>query len=208
MGAGQPPRCSDPRDVREGFVTAQAADGEQFISDRSDAVPAVHSVLLTVPASREWDGHRPGIRLLGHTRPSGRVGCTLASMGENEDDREVTVAKREDEVYRREAALASRLEVAGEILEAADLRDIEADVRDDTSVKRDRDADLAAFLQSQDPDSYGSDSPGRRHAALDRLHAKDDRASAADDRHSLTEGPDATPTGPPEPPPDTYAESP
>jgi hypothetical protein len=147
------------------------------------------------PSARAWDTPP------GHTRPSWRRRCTLVSMGENEDDREVAVAKREDEVYRREAALASRLEVAEEILEAADLRDIEADIRDDTSVERDRAADLAAFVQPQDGDSYGSDNPGRRHAALDRLHAKGDRASAADDRHSLTEGPDATPVEPPEPPP-------
>jgi hypothetical protein len=114
-------------------------------------------------------------------------------MSENEDDREVALAQREDEVHRREVALAKKREAAEGILEAADLRDVKAATRDDASVKRDRAADLAAFVQPEDEDSYGADNPGRRHAALDRAHAKDDRASAADDRIALTEDPDAGP---------------
>ena len=90
---------------------------------------------------------------------------------------------------RRESALADRLEAAKEILLAADQRDIDADDRDDASVKLDRDADRAAFVHPVDDDSYGNDSPSRRHAALDRGHAKTDRASAADDRDSLTQEP-------------------
>ncbi len=158
--------------------------------------------VVGLDASQRRPVHGPWIRLPGHIRISERLRCTLASMGENEDGREAAVARRENEVYRREAALASRIEVAEEILEAADLRDIEADVRDDTSVKRDRDADLAAFVQTQDADSYGSDNPGRRHAALDRLYARGDRASAADDRHSLAEDPDGNPVEPSQPPPE------
>lgn len=90
---------------------------------------------------------------------------------------------------RRESALADRLEAAKEILLAADQRDIDADDRDEASVKLDRDADRGAFVRRVDDDSYGSDSPTRRHAAMDRGHAKTDRALAADDRAMLTEEP-------------------
>ncbi len=100
-------------------------------------------------------------------------------MDENENDREAAVAKRENAVDRREAALADRLEAADDILAAADQRDVEADIRDDESAKRDQAADRAAFLHPEDGDSYGSDNPSRRHAALDLMHAKDDRASAS-----------------------------
>ena len=115
-------------------------------------------------------------------------------MGKNEDDREVAVAKREDEV---KAALADRLEAAEKILEAADVRDVEADIRDDASVQRDQAADLTTFVHPEDGDPYGSDNAGCRHAALDRVHAKDDRASAADDRQALTEDPDTNPDSSP-----------
>ncbi|MGZ5405049.1 MAG: hypothetical protein ACXWDL_10405, partial [Nocardioides sp.] len=64
--------------------------------------------------------------------------------------------------------------------------------------KRDEAADLAAFVHPEDGDSYVSDNPRRRHAALDRGHAKDDRAWAADDRDALTEDPDANASEGPE----------
>jgi hypothetical protein len=115
----------------------------------------------------------------------------MASMGESEDDREAALLKREDDVARREAVLVDRVEAARDILHAAALRDVEADLRDETSVKRDQDADLAAFIDSKSGDSYGSGNPARRYAALDRGYAKDDRASAADDREMLTEASEA-----------------
>jgi uncharacterized protein (DUF3084 family) len=80
---------------------------------------------------------------------------TLASMAEDEDDREVAVAKREAEVARREAALADRRAAAEGILENAEVRDVRADSRDDASAQRDKAADLAAFVNPQDADSCG-----------------------------------------------------
>jgi hypothetical protein len=122
---------------------------------------------------------------------------TLAHVGEGEERRDA-VEKRELNVGRREAALVERLAAAKKILEAADLRDGEADLRDDASVTLDQAADLAAFVHPKDGDSYGSENPGRRHAALDRGHAKDDRVSAAGDRQALTEEHGADPVEPPE----------
>ena len=119
-------------------------------------------------------------------------------MGDDEDDREVALARREDDVRRREAALAYRMKAAEAILRAADRRDVEADIRDDTSVDRDQAADLDAFVHPQDGHAYGSGNQLRRHAALDRLYAKDDRTSAADDREMLTKDQDAEPAETPE----------
>ena len=100
--------------------------------------------------------------------------------------REQRVAEREAELDRREALLADHVEAARAILLAADARDVLAAGRDGEATTRDRDADRAAFLDPDDTTSYGRDTPGRRHAALDRGHAKEDRSSSADDRTALT----------------------
>jgi hypothetical protein len=93
---------------------------------------------------------------------------------------------REAELDRREAALERRVAVAQTILDAAEARDVLADGRDGDAVERDRDEDLRAFVDPAGSDTYGWDTPGRRHAALDRGHAKDDRSWAAGDRTALT----------------------
>ena len=103
----------------------------------------------------------------------------------DERGREQNAAEREAELDRREAALAARTEAVQEILEAAEARDIHADERDGVADKLDHDADRAAFMNQTDQ-GYGTDSPARRHAALDRGFAKADRSSAADDREKLT----------------------
>lgn len=98
--------------------------------------------------------------------------------------------QRDTSLAKREAGLAARLETVERILDAAKERDIEADARDQVSVKRDHAADLKAFTSPDGSNAYGVDLPARRHAAMDRRDAKGDRTSAADDRAALAEGPD------------------
>ena len=104
--------------------------------------------------------------------------------------------EREADLDRREAALERRIEVARDVLVAAAARDAVADDRDGRATRRDHDDDLAAFVDPLRSEGYGWDTPGRRHAALDRGHAKDDRSSAAVDRTILTADLDAGPVAP------------
>ncbi|MEO6413295.1 MAG: hypothetical protein ABIO48_11990 [Pedococcus sp.] len=70
------------------------------------------------------------------------------------------------------------------VLDDADARDEQADVRDSVAADRDGAADRESFL---DPDSdYNASLRARRSAAMDRSDSQDDRASAADDRTELT----------------------
>ncbi|TPG14951.1 hypothetical protein [Pedococcus bigeumensis] len=70
------------------------------------------------------------------------------------------------------------------VLDDADARDEQADVRDSVAADRDGVADRESFL---DPDSdYDASLRARRSAAMDRSDSKDDRASAAEDRSELT----------------------
>jgi hypothetical protein len=113
-------------------------------------------------------------------------------MSRDRGDREQALTEREETLHRREVALARRREATAGILAVADERDADADLRDDVSAERDHAADLDAFVRPDD-ESYGSDHPERRHAALDRIHAKDDCASSADDRRALAEDTDVDP---------------
>jgi len=99
-------------------------------------------------------------------------------------ERETDVARREADVQVRELALAERLLGSDVVLAAADLRDIDAEVRDDVAVELDRASDLAEFVAPA-AHSYGGHNAGRRHAALDRDSAKSDRSSSAEDRRAL-----------------------
>jgi hypothetical protein len=70
------------------------------------------------------------------------------------------------------------------VLDDADARDEQADVRDSVAADRDGAADRESFL---DPDSdHNASLRARRSAAMDRSDSKDDRVSAADDRTELT----------------------
>lgn len=106
------------------------------------------------------------------------------SGGANENE---GLELREAEVAKREAALAAHRETADRILDAAEVRDEEADARDRESEDRDRAADLKAFTSSDRDRPYGADLQTRRHAALDRHHSQGDRAVASEDRTALTE---------------------
>lgn len=100
------------------------------------------------------------------------------------DDRETDLARRTLAVTAREEAMAACMRTAREILAAADRRDGLADARDDAAERRDRERDLAGFLDPDGP--YGADLPERREAALDREQAREDRAAARRDRLALT----------------------
>jgi hypothetical protein len=95
--------------------------------------------------------------------------------------------KRDTSLVKREADLAAHLETVVEILDAAQRRDVDAEVRDEISVERDRAADLEAFISRDGDNGYGADLPARRHAARDRSDAKGDRTAAADDRVALAD---------------------
>ncbi|WP_404380379.1 hypothetical protein LL946_10450 [Knoellia locipacati] len=76
-----------------------------------------------------------------------------------------------------------RAQVQG-ILDDAEARDEQADVRDCVAAGRDSAADLESFL---DPDTdYSASLQARRSAAMDRSDSRVDRLSAADDRSKLT----------------------
>ena len=107
-------------------------------------------------------------------------------MAEVDDDEGDDVLLRDTNRAKREDGLAAHLEAVEKILDAARVRDIEAEARDQASVARDHAADLEAFTCTDSGSGYGADLPARRHAALDRREAKGDRTSAADDRVALT----------------------
>jgi hypothetical protein len=93
----------------------------------------------------------------------------------------VLEANCEDEERTRD--LTVRQQEVQAIKQNADRRDDKATARDVVSDKRDRAADLEAFL---DPGEVYTGIVQRRAAASDRSHAKDDRVAAADDREQLS----------------------
>ena len=70
-----------------------------------------------------------------------------------------------------------------EILNAAELRDKQADVRDSEAYRRDMAANLDAFVRRVDDDEAYQ---ARSQAAKDRAHARADRVASKLDRHLLT----------------------
>jgi hypothetical protein len=105
-------------------------------------------------------------------------------MGEGDAERDRRAEEREADLDRREDALAHRMRAAEDILAAAEQRDTDADARDVGADTRELARDKARFLGTDD--AYGSELPGRRDAALDRLHAKGDREASHEDRVALT----------------------
>ena len=96
------------------------------------------------------------------------------------------LARREERVEAREAALAARAMEVQRILAAADERDAISDARDASADERDRELDLAEMLDVKG--GYGTHWSQRRAAALDRLQSKDDRAASREDRMALARG--------------------
>ena len=92
-------------------------------------------------------------------------------------------------LWRSVKMLATRMEAAGEIVDAADRRDAVAEARDSGADIRERQIDRAEFIAKGDQygDQDGEHFPQRRAAALDREHAKGDRTASQDDRLALTE---------------------
>ena len=86
-----------------------------------------------------------------------------------------------------EGSSARQAEVQG-LLDDAETRDEQADVRDSIAAARDNAGDLESFL---DPSTdYDAVLRARRAASRDRTDSKGDRLSAADDRAKLAPGHD------------------
>lgn len=101
--------------------------------------------------------------------------------------READLAVREARAAARDVDRAERHGVDQAILDGADQRDQEAEVRDETADRRDSAASLAAFLADGSAADFGAALRQLRFAAVDRIDAKEDRTCAEQDRTDLTD---------------------